>query len=104
MIRKASRKVMVVLILAIAFVAIFFLSARKPQRTVVRAVQSSEGETAEILAYKDNWLLGLYRADLVVQSHEGQMLLKTNLLVSREAIEDVSAEFSSMEIRDGKFC
>jgi hypothetical protein len=67
------------------------LSARAPDRT-----------TAAICAYREN-LNGQFGADLVIRSATGQLLQKTNLLRSRDAIEDFPNEFSGLEYTSNAF-
>jgi hypothetical protein len=68
----------------------------KRQDTVVRTASSASGDSASIVAYRDS-ILGTYSADLVIHSRDGRIILRTNLIQSRDSIEDIPIEFFSLK-------
>ena len=70
------------------------------KRTVVLSTtRDSDRTVASVVAYPDS-LFGTVGADLVVKDSDGQILLSTNLLRSRDDIEDVRIEFSQLAFSD----
>lgn len=91
--------------LATALVAlvVILLAPLLPKRYVpMFSARAPDGTTAAICAYREN-LNGQFGADLVIRSATGQLLRKTNLLRSRDAIEDIPNEFTRLEYASNAF-
>ena len=72
------------------------LCARKRHETIIVSA-TDQTVDAKITAYKVGWL---WQADLEI-TQSGRMLLRTNLLEARDAIEDVKQEFRNISVKDG---
>jgi hypothetical protein len=86
----------------VAFVVIV-LAPLLPKRYVpMFSARAPDGTTAAICAYREN-LNGNFGADLIIRSATGQLLQKTNLLRSRDAIGDIPGEFFALEYTTNAF-
>ena len=82
----------------LALVLTCVLSGCNRRDVVVMTTKSPKGESASIVAHKDS-ILGTYSADLILCSSDGRIIQRTNLVQSRDDIEDVRIEFLSLEFR-----
>ena len=84
----------------IALVALgLLLSGCKQPDVVVLTGKAKSGEVATIVASTDSRLFATYRADLVIQSPSGRIVCLTNLLRSRDNVEEIRNEFLSLEFK-----
>jgi len=86
----------------VAMVTIIFAPILPRRYVPVLSAHAPDGTTAAICAYREN-LIGEFGADLVIRSGTGQLLQKTNLLRSRDAIGDIPGEFSGLEYTSNAF-
>jgi len=84
---------------AAIFLAAAVLCGCKKESVVVRTAKSSGGITAEIIAYRDSIVFGTYSADLLLRSTNGQIFQQTNLITSRDSVEDMVIEFLSLDFK-----
>ena len=92
-----KRAIIVVALLIICGVITLFFY--KGADVTVLETKSPAGVSAIIYGYRDGLILGMWSADLMVRSKDGQIILRTNLLRGRDALEDIRIEFLSLEFR-----
>jgi len=91
------------LVTALVALVVILLAPLLPKRYVpMFSARAPDGTTASICAYREN-LNGNFGADLIIRSATGQLLQKTNLLRSRDAIGDIPGEFFALEYTNNAF-
>lgn len=93
---RITYKCVLVAIVGAAIVACFMSTATLKDQTLIHTVNLPGGASASIVATRDSILFGTYRADLVFTAKDEKIISRTNLLRSRDCVEDITMELLSL--------